>query len=131
MAKDQRRLILGNGEQYIKPIKKALTGRSKEPPRSYDEARELIKSGLSTAIGNYDSLPDEKKIADEAVFCMRLHPDVTAKSYDPSTIFNEVPELRSVGSRAYHTSIKEVAQTSRIEKQVEHCLLYTSPSPRD
>jgi len=119
MADNQRRLILGNGEQYIEPIQKTLTGRSKEPPRSYGEARDRIKSGLGTAIGNFESLPAEKKIADEAVFCMRLHPDVTAKSYDPSTIFNEVPELRSVGSRNYHTPVDEVAQTSRIEKQVD------------
>lgn len=119
MADNQRRLILGNGEQYIEPIKKTLQGRGQDPPRSYDEARERIKSGLGAAIGNFESLPAEKRIAEEAVFCMRLHPDVTAKSYDPSNIFNEVPELRSVGSRTYHTPISEVAQTGRIEKQID------------
>ncbi|MEQ8837778.1 MAG: hypothetical protein RID07_13315 [Lacipirellulaceae bacterium] len=119
MADNQRRLILGNGEQYIEPIKKTLTGRSKEPPRSYGEARDRIKSGVSEAIRSFENLPAEKKVPEEAVFCMRLHPDVTAKSYDPATIFDEVPELQSVGSRNYRSPIKEVAQTARIEKKLE------------
>ena len=119
MADKQRRLILGNGEQYIEPIQKTLTGRSKEPPRSYGEARDRIKSGVGDALRSFVALPNEKKIADEAVFCMRLHPDVTAKSYDPSTIFDEIPELRSVGSRNYHTPIKDVATTKRLEKKID------------
>lgn len=119
MADNQKRLILGNGEQYIQPIKKQLTGRTPEPPRSYGEARDRIKSGVGGALRSFETLPEEKKIPDEAVFCMRLHPDVTAKSYDPATIFDAVPELRSVGSRTYHTPIKDVAQTTRIEKKIE------------
>jgi hypothetical protein len=119
MAKSQKRLILGNGEKYIQPIKKQLTGRPSEPPRSYGEARDRIKSGIGTALRSFETLPEEKRIPEEAVFCMRLHPDVTAKSYDPSTIFNEVPELRSVGSRRYQSPISEVAETKRIEKKVE------------
>lgn len=119
MPNNQRRLILGNGEQYIEPIQKTITGRGTEPPRSYGEARDRIKSGVGAALKSFDELPQKKKLPDEAVFCMRLHPDVTAKSYDPSTIFNEVPELRSVGSRTYHTPIKEVAQTARTEKKLE------------
>lgn len=119
MADTQKRLILGNGEQYIERIAKQKTGRSKEPPRSYGEARDRIKSGVGTALKSLDALPPEKKIKDEAVFCMRLHPDVTAKSYDPATIFNEVPELRSVGSRTYHTPITEVAETESITKMLD------------
>jgi len=119
MADTRKRLILGNGEQYIEPIQKQLTGRTPEPPRSYGEARDRIKSGVGNALRSFEALPEEKKIPDEAVFCMRLHPDVTAKSYDPATIFDEIPELRSVGSRTYRIPIKEVAQTSRIEKQLE------------
>lgn len=119
MADTQKRLILGNGEQYIERIAKQKTGRSKEPPRSYGEARDRIKSGVGTALKSLEALPPEKKIEDEAVFCMRLHPDVTAKSYDPATIFNEVPELRSVGSRTYHTPITEVAETESITKMLD------------
>lgn len=119
MADTRKRLILGNGEQYIEPIQKQLTGRTPEPPRSYGEARDRIKSGVGNALKSFEALPEEKKIPNEAVFCMRLHPDVTAKSYDPAIIFDEIPELRSVGSRTYHTPIMEIAQTTRIEKQLE------------
>ena len=119
MAKSQKRLILGNGEQYIQPTLKKQQGRSPAPPRSYGEARDLIKSGVGAALRGFESLPEEKRLSDEAVFCMRLHPDVTAKSYDPSTIFNQVPELRSVGSRIYRTPIKDVAKTERIQKRRE------------
>lgn len=119
MADNQRRLILGNGEQYIQPIKKTLTGRSPEPPRTYDEARDRIKSGIGSALQAVEQLPEAKKFSEEVVFCMRLHPDVTAKSYDPAAIFKEAPDLWSVGSRNYRTPITEVAQTKRIEKRQE------------
>ncbi len=117
MADSRKRLILGNGEQYIEPTEKQSAGRSPEPPRTYSEARDRIKAGVEDSLRSHAALPDKKKIPGEAVFCMRLHPDVTAKSYDPSAIFDEIPELRSVGSRTYRTPIKDVAQTVRIEKQ--------------
>jgi hypothetical protein len=119
MADSQRRLILGNGEQYIKAITKPLSGRSPEPPRTYEQARELVKSNVSSALKEFRDLPPEKRIEDEAVFCMRLHPDATAKSYDPAVVFERVPELRSVGSRTYREKTAKVAMTERIEKRLE------------
>jgi hypothetical protein len=116
MVDAQRRLILGNGEQYIQAVTKPTTGRSPEPPRGYDEARDLVKAGVRAALDGFEALPAAKKLPDEAVFCMRLHPDATAKSYDPAAIFSEVPELRNVGSRYYEAGAGEVAQTRRIEK---------------
>ena len=116
MADTQRRLILGNGEQYLQAVTKPTSGRSAEPPRGYDEARELVKTGVGQALTEFKALPATKKLADEAVFCIRLHPDATAKSYDPVAIFVEVPELRKVGSRYYHASAESVAQTKRVEK---------------
>ncbi len=119
MADNQRRLILGNGEQYIKPVYKPPTGRTQEPPRSYEEARDRIKKGVQAALFRFDELLPEKKLPEEAVFCMRLHPDVTAKSYDPAEIFDEVPELRSIGSRMYRVPVSDVAPTKRMEKKAE------------
>ncbi len=116
MADTQRRLILGNGEQYIQAVTKPATGRSPEPPRSYDEARDLVKAEVSAALADFRALPEAKRLPDEAVFCLRLHPDATAKSYDPVAIFGEVPELRNVGSRYYRADADAVAQTRRIEK---------------
>lgn len=116
MADTNRRLILGNGEQYIQDVTKPVSGRSPDPPRSYDEARDLVKAGVTAALAEYAALPDTKKLADEAVFCLRLHPDAIAKSYDPVALFSEVPELRNVGSRHYQAPAETVAQTRRIER---------------
>ncbi|HEY4311871.1 MAG TPA: S8 family peptidase [Pirellulales bacterium] len=117
MADSRRRLILGNGEQYIQPVKKPATGRSPEPPRSYEEARQVVKQGVQNALRTFEALPEAKRFADEAVFCLRLHPEATAKSYDPVALFDEVPELRKVGSRKYRERAENVAQTARLEKQ--------------
>jgi subtilisin family serine protease len=116
MPDTNRRLILGNGEQYIQDVKKPVSGRSPDPPRTYDEARELVKAGVTAALADFAALPETKKFSDEAVFCLRLHPDAMAKSYDPAAIFSEVPELRNVGSRHYQAPAETVAQTKRIEK---------------
>ena len=117
MADERRRLILGNGEQYIQPITKRFTGRAAEPPRPYPDARDLVKRGLTAALTAFETLPAAKKLSDEPVFCLRLHPDVTAKTYSPVAIFEEVPEVRPIGSRSYRERIEEVAPTRRIEKQ--------------
>ena len=137
MPDPQRRLILGNGEQYIQPITKPPTGRSPEPPRTYGEARTLVKAKLTDALVGFDSLPATKKVTDEAVFCLRLHPDVTAKSYSPTALFDEVPELKSVGSRYYREKTERVAQTPRMNKQrdkketeVVGRLVFVQSSPR-
>lgn len=116
MADGQRRLILGNGEQYVQDVPKQFQGRSPEPPRNYDEARDLVKAGVNAALADFSALPPTKKLADEAVFCLRLHPDAMAKSYDPTAIFSEVPELRNVGSRHYQAAADSVAQTKRVAK---------------
>ena len=46
MADSQRRLILGNGEKYVLPVTKPMSGRPTEPPRTYDEARSRVKKGF-------------------------------------------------------------------------------------
>ena len=117
MPDSPRRLILGNGERYIEGVTKRFTARTPEPPRSYEEARENIKAGVVSALKAFEQLPPRKKMRDEAVFCLRLHPDVTAKSYDPHYLFEDVPELRKVGSRMYRERVSNVAQTARTEKK--------------
>jgi hypothetical protein len=119
MADDPRRLILGNGEQYIRPVSKRSSGRSPEPPRSYSDARDLVKRGVTTALQAFEALPEAKKNPEEPVFCLRLHPDVTAKTYSPEAIFDDVPDLRAIGSRNYREDIERVAPTRRMEKQRE------------
>ena len=123
MANEQRRLILGNGERYIEPITKARGGRASLPPRSYAEARARIQGDIRETLGLFEQLPDSKKLDDEAIFCLRLHPDSVAKSYSPTAIFTQVPELVEVGSRQYQADPKQVAATPSIEKKVENLSL--------
>lgn len=122
MPEPQRRLILANGEAYAEPFKKGTAGGSPEPPRSYDEARQLVKDGIERSLADFEALSRHKKVPDEAVFCLRLHPDATAKSYDPQTIFDEVPELQKIGSRSYHAPTDSVAQTDRTRKKREKAI---------
>jgi len=137
LADSQRRLILGNGEQYIRVVKKSSPGRGAEPPRTYDEAREHLKVGVRTTLAAFETLPLRKKLTDEAVFCLRLHPDSTAKSYDPVHLFEDVPDLRKIGSRRYRELPERVAPTKRIEKQqarnveiLEGRLVFVQSSPQ-
>lgn len=119
MADEQRRLILAYGEKYIEVVQKPSGGRSPEPPRTYEEARVRVKTGIAESLNVLRSTAGEKKLPDEAVFCLRMHPDATAKSYEPVEIFAKIPALRSVGSRTYRAPVEDVAQSKRIAKQVE------------
>lgn len=116
MAEERRRLILGNGEQYVQWVEKRPRGRAPELPRTYGEARTLVRTGLATSLARYDDLPPQKRLPNEAVFCLRLHPDVTAKSYEPWALFEDVPELKKVGSRYYREAIENVAKTKRVDR---------------
>jgi hypothetical protein len=119
MPEVQRRLILANGEKYVKPVEKSHAGRPPEYPRSYEAARDLMKREVNTALNQFNELPSRKRMKNEAVFCLRLHPDMTAKSYDPQFIFAEVPELENVGSRNYRVAADEIARTARVKRQLE------------
>ena len=77
-----------------------------------------MKSQVVEALDRFAALPSRKRYDDEAVLCLRLHPDRTAKTYDPKGIFEAVRDLENVGSRNYKTKAGEVAQTERIKKQL-------------
>ena len=119
MPDPQRRLILANGEQYVKPIEKHTGAQPPEMPRSYGDARTLVKNELTNSLAAVAALSPLKKFDDEAILCLRLHPDMTAKSYDPQGIFSLVRELTNVGSRNYRIATNEVAKTNRIEKLIK------------
>ncbi len=119
MPDPQRRLILANGESYAAPVEKRTGFGPAEMPRSYDEARQLVKREVGDALVKLASLPANKRFKDETVLCLRLHPDMIAKSYDPQGVFGIVPDLENVGSRNYRASTADVAQTKRVKKLLE------------
>ena len=122
MPEPQRRLILANGEKYIAEVEKKPRGRPPELPRVYSAARDLVKGEITTALEKFAALPARKRFDDEAVLCLRLHPDMMAKTYDPAGLFGMVRDLENVGSRNYRMPTAEVAQTKRIRKQLEQHL---------
>jgi hypothetical protein len=123
MPEPRRRLILANGEKYVTHEVKKSRGRPPEMPRSYAEARDVVKREVWTALEKVAALPASKKLEGEVVLCLRLHPDMMAKTYDPRGIFETVRDLENVGSRNYRVAAADVAQTQRIKKQVEQHIL--------
>ena len=120
MPDQTRRLILSNGEEYAHDLEKRGYSRAREMPRPFAEARELVRREITTTLARFADLPSRKKYDDEVVLCLRMHPDLTAKSYDPKGIFGVVRDLENVGSRNYKTRAASVAQTDRIKRQLEN-----------
>ena len=120
MPEPQRRLILSNGESYARDIDKPGHSRPTERPRPYEQARELVKRDLTETLTQFGAMSARKKYDDEAVFCLRIHPDFIAKSYDPQGIFGLVRDLENVGSRKYKIPAAQVAPTQRIKRALEN-----------
>lgn len=117
MPNEQKRLILGNGEKLVGITEKKGHGGRTELPRDYAEARDLVVNGVRGVLSHASALPRTRKYRNEVISCLRLHPDMLAKSYDPQEIFLQVPELRNIGSRNWKPKLKDVAQTKRVKKQ--------------
>ena len=63
------------------------------------------------------SFPSTRKYQEELFICVRLHPDMLAKSYEPDALFVAVLILEKIGSRNWRPNLDEVAQTERVKKQ--------------
>lgn len=121
-----KRLILANGEQYITPVERRGGFGPTHFPRTFEEAKSLVETQVRASLETVAALPAKKKLQDEIVLALRLHPDATAKTYDPEALFRTVPDLRNVGSRNYVTATNDVASTPRIKKQIEQGLQTTT-----
>jgi hypothetical protein len=126
MPEQPRRLILASGEKYVKPAEKKGRGRAAEMPRTYEEARIHIKGQINSSLQRIAALPVSKKLNEEAVLCLRLHPDMTAKTYDPRAVFAQVASLENIGSRNYQISLNAVAKTKRVKSQIDKEINLTS-----
>ncbi|WP_141903878.1 S8 family peptidase [Lysinibacillus sp. Y5S-8] len=101
MSDNLRRPILGRGENLVEPINKNSAGGPKEFPRSYEEAKKLVKEELVKVKKDIDSIPFEKKM-DEVVIAVRLNEKFLAKSYTPNSFFGAL-DVENVGSRKWIT----------------------------
>lgn len=83
---NERRPILGRGENLVEPITKSSGGGPKKYPRPYSEALELVTSNLKQLESEITKIPEEKRM-NKIVVTVRLHEDFLAKSYTPETFF--------------------------------------------
>ncbi len=107
---NNRRPILYKGEIYTKAITKRVGGSSKEPTFSYDVARKKILSDITHAKDKLRSIPANKKLSNEFVVCVRMHPEFSAKSYYPGDLFSAISrngEVEEIGSRIWRESSSE------------------------
>lgn len=126
MKPNDRRVILSNGEQYVTSITKKHGFGETTPPRPYEEARLMVKEQINLALTRVLALPREKKLTDESILCLRLHPDVTAKTYNPEEIFKLIPQLENVGSRNYKANPANVARTKKMRDLIERSIEETT-----
>lgn len=101
MSGNSRRPILGRGENLVEPITKNASGGPKAFPRTYEEAKRLVKEELVKVKEDIDCIPVEKKM-DDVVIAVRLNEKFLAKSYTPNSFFGAL-NIENVGSRKWIT----------------------------
>ncbi|QQL50600.1 MULTISPECIES: S8 family peptidase [Mucilaginibacter] len=104
---NKRRPILYKGELYSKSVTKRSSGGGKPLPATFDEAKEKIIGDIDAATGILRQMPNNSKLPNEVVLCMRMHPDFSAKSYYPDSIFDGTTErfgLQEIGSRVWRAA---------------------------
>jgi hypothetical protein len=117
---NNRRPILYKGEIYTKPItKNGGGGPPKESSISYDTARSNILSSIASTKEKIAHIPQEKKLPNEFVVCVRMFPEFSAKSYYPDDFFTQVAaqgEVQEIGSRVWREVDEEAGseQTGKL-----------------
>ncbi len=95
------KFILANGEQFIEPVKTGHGGGSTPSPRTYEEARSLVKTSLNNTINELRTMPHELKLKDEQIVSVRMNPAFTAKSYELKQLIHSRTNLTQIGSRPF------------------------------
>jgi len=101
---ENRRPILYKGEVYTRPITKAAGARPKQPLTTYAEAREKVLGGIHATREIILNSTKENKLPNEFVFCLRLDPAFSAKSYYPESLFPNTSPANGfveIGSRLW------------------------------
>jgi len=99
--------ILGYGERLIHPITRSSGGEGPQFPRTYEQARQLVKQQINVLKSNIRDIPAKKRMR-EVVATVRLNSKFLAKSYIPNSFFRE-SNMENIGSRrwVYFTSLFE------------------------
>lgn len=115
MSDNSRRPILGRGENLVEPITKKSSGGSKPFPRTYEEAKKLVKEELVKVKEDIECIPPEKKM-DEVVIAVRLNEKFLAKSYTPNSFFGAL-DVENIGSRKWTTDTGEESKLNFVKIQ--------------
>lgn len=91
--------LLGSGERLASPVKISKGGGDKNPPYTFQQARERLSKRLTTAVRDFTLLPRDAKPNGQVVALLTMHPRYVSKSDYPLELLAEVG-LRSVGSRS-------------------------------
>lgn len=106
MNKQERKPILYKGELYSIPVLKRNSGGSKALPFTYEQAKEKIMGNIKNITSQISRMSESARLPNEIIMCMRMHPDFSAKSYYPDSLFDSTTEkfgLQEVGSRIWKT----------------------------
>lgn len=118
MSDTSRRPILGRGENLVEPITKNTSGGPKAFPRTYEEAKKLVKEELVKVKEDIERIPDEKKM-DDVVIAVRLNEKFLAKSYTPNSFFGAL-NVENVGSRKWITNTGKESKLNFVKIQPEN-----------
>ncbi len=111
--------------------------RTPEPPRTYEEARERLKTGVTRALETIAELPTRKKLKDEVVLCLFACTRTRQRNRTTQRYFlRTFPTSKKVGSRMYRERASNVAATPRTQKRtptkesaVEGRIVFVQSSP--
>jgi hypothetical protein len=91
--------LLGSGERLATAVKISKGGGDKNPPYTFQQARERLSERLATTVRDFTLLPRDAKPKGQVVALLTMHPRYVSKSDYPLELLAEVG-LRSVGSRS-------------------------------
>jgi Subtilase family len=119
MDSQKRRPILYKGETYSASIQKKISMQPKEPEISFETARQNIMQNIRTVKQDLISINPALKLPTESIICLKVDAEYAAKSYYPSSLFNNGnSELDEVGTRLWKVKDEksDLEDDTRFEK---------------
>lgn len=102
----ENNFLIGNGEKLTSKVKVPTGGGAKNPPYTFNEAREKLADQLYGANDFYIRLDDKAKPKNQVVAKLTLHPRYVSKSDYPKEMLDSLG-LRAVGSKSEKISPKK------------------------
>lgn len=112
-----RRPIMGNGEALTTAVDRKYGGGASTPPKPYERARQDALSYAARIKEEFSAIPENMRHEDELFYCLRIHPEALAKSFDFSS-FIRASGMARIGTRAWKIAPSDVTQTERLRNKV-------------